>query len=296
MEETSNAVPTVSVIIVSYNTADLLMVCLDAVAAQEGVRVKATVVDNASADGSAAAVLRRHPGVTLIANSENVGFARANNQVIKDITDDYIVFLNPDTQLQPGALAAMAAYMTRHPAVGLAGGRLVNADGSHQPSVEARYPGQRYTDGRLAALPGDIAWVMGAFMIARRDIIFDVGGFDEQFFLYGEDIDLCLCIRQRGWAIGYADSAVAVHLGGQSERDTPTDALLGKKFKAEIRFYKKHYTAAEIRKISRKTRIQAHWRLATLSLQLFLNPADRGAVEKRNRYRLALKYFNSPVG
>ncbi|MFH1980539.1 MAG: glycosyltransferase family 2 protein [Pseudomonadota bacterium] len=281
---------TVSVIIVSYNTADHLMRCLDAVAEQAGVTVHATVVDNASADGSPEAVRRHHPGVDLIANTENLGFGRANNQVIRNVTDDYIVFLNPDTQLQTDALMAMVAYMERHPDVGLAGGRLANPDGSHQASVEHRYPGQRYTGGRLATLPGTIAWVMGAFMIVRRDLVKEIGGFDEQFFLYGEDIDLCLSIRQRGWAIGYADDAVAIHWGGESERDSLPEAVMRKKYAAEIRFYEKHYTAAEMTRIKRKTRLQALWRLAGLTPQMMVAPR-RSVIRDYHRYRLAWQMF-----
>lgn len=291
MNTPTDHTPTVAVIVVSYNTVDLITACLDAVAAQEGVDVHLLVVDNASADGSAAAVRRRHPGVTLIANTENVGFGRANNQALAGLTEDFIVFLNPDTRLAPDALKAMTDYMAGHPDVGLAGGRLVNPDMTPQASVERRYPGQRWTGGRLSSMPGDIAWVMGAFMMARRPVIEAVGGFDERFFLYGEDIDLCLCIRENGWAIGYADGAVAVHWGGQSERKTATSELLEKKFRAEICFYEKHYTPDEIARIRRKNRIQARWRIATLSLRLLFRPGDDTARSKRTRYRLALKHF-----
>ena len=114
----------------------------------------------------------------------------------------------------PGALAAMSAFLDGRPHVGLAGPRLVYLDGRAQESVSHRYLGQKYAPELYRGLKGEIAWVMGACMIAPAGVVRDVGGFDERFFLYGEEEDLCLRIRQAGWEIGFAGEAVGVHVGG----------------------------------------------------------------------------------
>jgi len=132
---------------------------------------------------------------------------------------------------------------------------------------------------------------MGSSMVARREAIEQVGGFDERHFLYGEDLDLCLSIRKAGWAIGFIESCRVLHVGGQSERDTPPATLLEKKMMAELRFFGKHYPPAAIRKIKRKNRIQALWRLATLRLQILLQPQNQTAAAKFLKYRLTRQIY-----
>jgi N-acetylglucosaminyl-diphospho-decaprenol L-rhamnosyltransferase len=206
----------ISIIIVNYNTGDFLAKCLDSVIAQSSVRAEVIVVDNASQDHSLDVIKNAFPWVTLIANSENVGFARANNQALKSCPGKYVYFLNPDTEVRQGALKKMIEFMEAYPETGLAGTCVVNPDGSFQPSVQKRYPGQKHAKQELKGLKGDIACVLGASMIARRSLVNDLGGFDERFFLYGEDQDLCLSIRKAGWAIGYIHNATVAHWGGKA--------------------------------------------------------------------------------
>ena len=177
-----------SVIIVSYNTADFLGRCLSSVTSQSGVTSEVIVVDNCSQDGSPDFLRKKFPWVKLIANDRNLGFSQANNQALKICKGRYVYYLNPDTEVQPNAFREKVDFMDSHPNVGLAGTRLVYPDGSLQSSVENHYPGQRYAQNELKGLRGDIAWVLGASMIARQALIRALEGFDENFFLYGEDL------------------------------------------------------------------------------------------------------------
>jgi N-acetylglucosaminyl-diphospho-decaprenol L-rhamnosyltransferase len=282
----------ISTIIVNYNTAGLLAACLNSVAARTEMRKEVIVVDNASQDESAAMVTHGFPWVKLISNEQNAGFARANNQALKVSSGEYVYFLNPDTVVQPGLFESMGRFMASHTDVGLAGTRILNPDGSVQSSVERRYPGQRRAQKDLRGLAGDIAWVLGASMIARRAIVEALGGFDEGFFLYGEEQDLCLRIRKKGWKIGFIADAAVVHWGGQSERNTPSMDLWKKKFAAELRFYRKHYSRGSILRIHRANVMQALWRIFSLKLTLPLCADKKPCLEKLNRYRLALKTFH----
>jgi len=282
----------ISTIIVSYNTAELLTACLKSVVSRSDLSVEVIVVDNASQDDSAARVSRDFPWVKLITNEQNAGFARANNQALNVSSGEYVYFLNPDAVVQPGAFEAMMRFMASHTDVGLAGTRILNPDGSVQPSVERRYPGERRAQKDLRGLAGEIAWVLGASMIARRVMVEDLGGFDEGFFLYGEEQDLCLRIRKKGWKIGFIPDAAVVHWGGQSERNTSAADLWKKKFAAELLFYRKHYSRGSVLRIHRANVVQALWRIFSLRLTLPLCLDKEVSLDKLNKYRLALKTFH----
>ena len=278
-----------SIVIVSYNTSDLIGTCLSSVTAADDVNKEVFVVDNASTDGSADFIRKNFPSVCLVANTENRGFAAANNQILPQCKGRYVFFLNPDTVVVSGALGKALSYMDAMPHVGLAGTKLINPDGTLQESVSYRYPGQKYTGRELSALKGSIACVQGSSMIVRSDVMKAVGGFDEGFFLYGEDQDLCLRIRKSGFEIGYIESAVVVHLGGQSERQTPLSELWQKKTTAELLFYRKHYQPESVARIKWANLLQACWRIATLNLTIpFLK--DRAKAEaKLAKYRVTCK-------
>ncbi len=274
----------VSVIIVSYQTADLIGPCLSSVISQKECRQEIIVVDNASTDGSSVFIADNFPGVRLISNTKNLGFAAANNQALPHCQGSYLLFLNPDTILQDGCLAAAITFMNSHPELGLAGLKILNPDGSDQESISYQYLSQRYTSGELAGLPGKIAAVMGAAMIAPREAINTVGGFDADFFLYGEDEDLCLRLRRRGFLIGYIPGARVIHYHGQSERRATAAEVWRKKIRAEYLFYRKHYRPETIARISRWELIKATWRLLTLQLGLPFMKNSHAAQEKIVKY------------
>ncbi len=277
--------PEVSVIIVSYNTEDFIGNCLRSVLAEEDCRKEIFVVDNGSTDGSVAYLGKAFPMVFLVANEENRGFGAANNQVLHRCRGKYIFFLNPDARLTRGALRALLSYMESNPHVGLAGTKLVDPDGTLQRSKSERYLGQEYTQDELSGLPGSIASVIGASMVVRADLAKKIGGFDEDFFLYGEDQDICLRVRKCGYEVGYIDEAVVIHSGGQSERNTTPLGVWDKKIRAEQIFYRKHYYPETVKRINREKVLKACWRIMMLTLSL---PFVKNKL--RTKYKLK-KYF-----
>ena len=281
--------PEVSIVIVTYHSADVIGSCLDSIGAGGDVSREVFVVDNASADGTAKFVRTLHPSVQLIANSDNRGFSAANNQAIPLCRGRYLFFLTPDAELAGGCLETAVRYMDENPAVGLVGTKVVYPDGSLQETISLRYPGEKHTTGELAGLKGSIACVLGASMIARAELIRAIGGFDEDYFLYGEDQELCLRIRQQGYEIGYIGEAVVRHIGGHSERASASADRWGRKARAEYIFYRKHYRPETIKRISREDRFKARWRTLTIPLTLpFLRDGD-AARDKLVKYRTILE-------
>jgi len=279
-------VPDVSVIIVSYNTSDLLVACLESVLASQGVVCEAFVVDNASHDGSAEIVRSKFPSIHVIANSDNRGFGTANNQALRVCNGRYVVFLNPDTTVEENSFKKMIAFMDKHPEIGLAGPRVLNPDGSQQESVSFRYPGHRFGAADLGQLPGNIACVLGACQIASRELLQKIGGFDEDFFLYGEDQDICLRIRKLGLEIGYMDDVTIMHHGGKSERTTPPAEVVRKKIRGEYLFYSKHYRSESIERLLLLQRRRSSWRIFFLRLRLQLMGSNGYAADKLARYQV----------
>jgi N-acetylglucosaminyl-diphospho-decaprenol L-rhamnosyltransferase len=268
--------PSVSVIIVSWNTRELLARCLLALekqteapasAALTASRCEVFVVDNASSDGSAKMVRERFPAVRLIANPDNVGFARANNQALRESTGTYVLLLNPDTEVQPGAVAVLVSFMDQHPEVGAAGARLVNPDLTLQLSghpaptlsrevwrlfhLDTLWPYARYPMSRWcldSATPVDV--VQGACMMVRRAALDRTGLLDEHFFIYSEEVDLCQRLRQTGWDVYWVPQAVVVHYGGQSTRQV-APSMFVHLYRAKVRYFRKHHglAAAQLYKL-----------------------------------------------
>jgi hypothetical protein len=204
-----------------------------------------------------------------------------------------IIYLNPDTIVKPDTLGKAVAFMDRHQDIGLAGAKILNPDGSLQESVSHRYPEEKFTRGETAGLAGSIACVLGAFMIARKSLLDELHGFDEDFFLYGEDQDLAWRIREKGFSIGYIEDAEVFHWGGQSEARTPPAAIFEKKLNAEYLFYAKHYKQDTIERIKRAQRLKAKFRLLTLHLSLRFSANKSKAQNKIDCYRLICKKTNA---
>jgi len=279
----------VSIIIVSYNSAALLTDCLTSLRAATGTEKELFVVDNCSTDKSTSLTAELFPEVILIINKENRGFGAANNQALKKCVGRYVIFLNPDTTVKPDTLQKAFAFMETNPHIGLAGARILNPDSTLQESVSYRYPGEKYTSGETVNLEGNIACVLGAFMIVRRPLIDELRGFDEDFFLYGEDQDLAWRVRERGFAVGYIEDAHVFHLGGQSETGTPPLALFEKKIKAEYLFYAKHYKPETIARIKKTEKMKALFRLITLKISFPFSLRKEVIKNKIERYLLVYK-------
>jgi GT2 family glycosyltransferase len=246
-----------AVAIVNRNTRDLLRDCLATVPAH----VTAVVIDNASTDGSAAMVATEFPHVHLIASARNPGYGAASNEAIRACAEPYVLLLNSDTLIHEGAVPALAAYLDAHPEVGVAGPRLLNHDGSLHPSCFP-FPGTlgwlvendpvsplvglvpplrrrtlRYAPPeRSTAVP----WVHGSALAVRRTAFEAVGGFDESFFMYFEEVDLCRRLAAAGWEIHFVHPARVTHLGGASTRQVRTEMAVAH-FRSTLHFYRRHY-------------------------------------------------------
>jgi len=224
-----------SIILVSYNTADLLAQCLERLrAAAPALQREIIVVDNASHDRSAELIRTQHPECRLIENRENLGFGRANNQALHAASGRYVLLVNPDVLVEPDSIAKTVAYMEAHPACGILGVRLVGPDGRLQPSaryfptpwnvflqragLERFFKGTRTIDepGWDHASVRHCDWVPGCFYLVRKALIDQVGLFDPRFFLYYEEVDHCRAAKKAGWEVVFYPGTSAVHLQGQS--------------------------------------------------------------------------------
>ena len=234
---------TVAVIVVNFNTTALTRACIEAAAVDlAGVEWSAIVVDNASADGGLDP-LRDLPRTTVIANTRNAGFATAVNQAAKTTDARLLWLLNPDCEVRTGAFAALRETLDRHPDCAIAAPQLLNEDGSVQASARGEpsawtglfgrntlltrfFPAAKVARRNLPAADlvaagvesAPVDWVMGAGMLVRREPFDLVGGFDERYFLYWEDADLCHRLRERGYSTRYVPRARVSHPGGASAK------------------------------------------------------------------------------
>lgn len=229
----------ISIIIVNWNVREHLERCLSSLLTQQGCLFEVFVVDNASNDASAALVAERFPQVRLIANTQNVGFARANNQALLEAKGAVLLLLNPDTILPKDALRRTVQYFAAHTEVGILGCRLQHSDGSPQRSV-LRFPTfcsqalvllkvQAFTQKPLPlqryyaldfdyAHDADVEQVMGSFFALRRAVYDAIGPLDKQYFVWFEEVDYCRRARAAGWRVRYTPSITVTHVGAESAR------------------------------------------------------------------------------
>lgn len=228
--------PVVSAIVVSYNTRRMTLDCLRALHADlADLPAEVWVVDNASTDGSVEDIRAEFPNVRLIANEQNLGFGAANNQAMKLARGEFLLLLNSDAFPVEGATRAMVDYLRRRTEVGVVGPKLLNLDGSMQRSCyRFPSPGQAWRENLWISIlfanhPSlgdyqrwkhdhacDVEWVIGACLLARREVFERAGGFDERFFMYAEETDWQRRVRADGWRIAFFPGAQVTHLGGAS--------------------------------------------------------------------------------
>lgn len=289
---------TLSIIIVSWNTRELLDKCLASIFANPPAgEFEVLVVDNHSSDGSLLLVKTHYPQVRLIENRENLGFARGNNQAIQQSKGDYVLLLNPDTEIKSGALQELVVYLDANPTVGAAGARMLNPDGSLQPSCSPtptlarellrmfHLPGMR-SDGYYAMehwdknLPRDVDVLLGACLILRREVLDQIGLLDEAYFVYSEEVDLCLQVQRAGWRLAWVPQAEVVHYGGQSTQQI-AEAMFLSLYQGKILFFRKHYGWAAVQVYKMILFLAALGRLLITPIALLSTPS-------RRRQRLAL--------
>lgn len=244
----------ISIVIVSYNVRRYLQQCLDSVrTALAGMDGEVFVVDNASQDDTMAVLPAQYPWVTFVANAENVGFARANNLAIRQSTGQYVLLLNPDTTVAEQTLREAVRFMDEHPRAGGAGVMMHNEDGTVAPESRRAVPtpwvsalkmlgftGRYYMSHLPWDTPCRIEVISGAFCLLRREALDRIGLLDEDFFMYGEDIDLSYRLLKDGWENWYLPLPI-VHFKGKSTRKSDY-RYVHVFYQAMLIFFRKHYS------------------------------------------------------
>jgi len=258
-----------SIIIVSYNTKNLLVSCVKSIQEYtKGIKFEIIVVDNDSKDGSAEAA--KNLGVTVLKNNENLGFAAANNQGVKISNGKYLLFLNSDTEIHDNVLGEIVPWMNLNPKAGIATCALKNKDGSLQatggyfPTLSRVFSWMTIQDlpfvdniikpfhpyhSKSLFFKGDsfykakkeLDWVTGAFLLTRCDILEKAGSWDESFFMYVEEVDLCYRVKKLGYEVWYMPEWGITHLGGASSKNE--EFSLVSEYQGLKKFYKKHFPA-----------------------------------------------------
>ncbi len=307
---------TVSVIVVSFNTRDLLRECLAALRAEcarlpEGLSAEILVVDNASRDGSAEMVAAEFSGpgtpVRLIRSEVNLGFGVANNRAIEAARGRYLILLNSDAFFHSGALARAIAHAEVDPSAGVGGARLVGRDGAWQPAARmfpsilrdafvltglaSRFPRSRFFSAAERtwadpAMPAEVDWVTGAFMIVRRSALAKAGLFDPAFFLYCEEVDLCRRVKDAGFRVLYWPDIVVTHLHGESSRQV--DAQVFSENESQVVLWRMRSTFLYYRKHHGAKVWLALWLEKSLYSLRFLRNRFSPAPARRERARQAV--------
>jgi len=297
------------VVVVSYNTRDLTRNCLTSVRdalAHKGLDGRVWVVDNGSADGSVEMLRSEFPDVRLLVSQENLGFARGNNLALEDIArlgapPRYVLLLNSDTVVQPDALGHLVRFMDEHPAAGAAGARLVYGDGGFQHSafrfptlamallefwplnhrltnsrLNGRYPRRLYEGGE----PFAIDHPLGAALMARWEAIREVGFLDPAFFMYCEEVDWCLRLKQAGWSVYTVPQAVITHLEGASAKQF-REAMFVALWRSRFLLFDKHYSALYRCLARRIVRAGMRKEIRNVRRQVADGVLDRDGAERR---------------
>ena len=299
----------VSICVVNWNTRELLNNCLHSVLADgQQVTFEVIVVDNASRDKSADMVRAEFPQVRLIANSENVGFARANNQAFQLARGRHVLLLNSDTEVLAGALVRLARYLDEHRQVGVVGPKILHPDGVSQRScwrgfpslqfgfVDAFYLWRLIPHSRLVQSSGwfdvsddeptEVDHILGACMMVRREVIDQVGGMDEGFFLFCEETDWCYRIKKGGWKVCFLPTAEIIHFGQQSTNQVP-EQTLPEKYRNYVRFYRGHENPSRLQELVLKGTIV----VAGLLRIALWTWRSRAASQREHAWRMRYGYW-----
>lgn len=235
-----------SIITVNYNVKEFLQNLIHSIhKAALNLSYEIIIVDNASSDGSVEFITEKFPEVTLIANEKNLGFGKANNQALKIAKGNYVLLINPDAIVSEDTFTKMISFFEGHPAVGLAGCKILNPDGTLQLACRRSFPGpwtsfckvtglsNLFPNSRLFARYNltykdenesyEVDAISGSFMMMKREVYEKAGGFDEDYFMYGEDLDLCYRIQQAGYKVFYVHETQIIHYKGESTRRSSLD-------------------------------------------------------------------------
>lgn len=283
----------VSVLIVNYNSGSYAKDCIYSLLKQQYINLEIILVDNASQDDSVKELREAFKNkILLIESQENLGFARANNLAASKASGDYLLILNPDTLIyESSAISKLVNFLNQNPEMGMVGPVIEEPRKGKIVLPRLRYPsssGLKYSH-KLLHLPGEIAWILGACMLVRKSIYEKISGFDPEYFLYGEDADICLRIRLAGYEIGYCDNVKITHVAGASEFGADSlDKWLRKK-RGVFLFCIKNFDRRDALKSAQVAIIKSRIYLSTLYLtSLFRNQKGVTFIDKKHRLQATI--------
>lgn len=290
---------TIAVCIINYNTRDLLRECLHSILVQTVDEI--VVVDNASADCSVEMMKAEFPSIPLLALGKNLGFGAASNRGIKACNSEQIVLLNADTQMKTGSLQALRNYLEDHPQAAIIGPRILNPDGTLQTSC-FQFPTplhiflyisglylwiprlpvlKRRTLQKMASASArPVPWILGAALAFRRETFEALGGFDENFFMYFEEVDLCYRLFSQDKQIHFVPQAEIVHVGGGSTAQARSSSYI-QFFASLAQFYRKHYSRLLLTELVFSVKVVALFKMTCdfFLLQMTHDSTKRSALE-----------------
>lgn len=306
-----------SIIIVNWNVAALLSACLDSILRNnislnavddERLSAEIIVVDSASSDDSLAMLRARYPQITLIAESENVGFTRGNNIGLRAARGRHLLLLNPDTEIIDDALHKLVAYVDAHPDVGIVGPNTRNSDGSYQ-STRRRFPTLTtayfestwlqpyaprhildtfYVNDASEDATLDVDWVQGSALLARREVYEHIGGLDEGYVMFCEELDWCHRAKDNGWRVVYVGDARIIHHGGKS-----TEQVTARKHihfqQSKLRYVHKHHGAFEAQMLRLFLLASYTWEIAVEGFKALLGHKRELRQTRIDAYRQILR-------
>ncbi|WP_157271638.1 glycosyltransferase family 2 protein [Azohydromonas aeria] len=306
-----------SIIIVNWNSRDLLADALDSVRdTVRGITYEVIVIDSGSFDGCAEMLEKSYGWVRFIQSATNLGFAKANNEAYRHAQGDVLLFLNPDTKVLGSAIQDMLQALKRRPDAGLVGPKLLNGDGSVQETCIRAFPTlvnqlldsdflrRRFPDSRLwgkrelgtvDALPKPVQALSGASLMVSRAVFERVGLFSTDYFMYSEDMDLCLKAARLGFQAYYVPSAVVVHYGGASSAQSPTSSFSAvMRLESQWRFFRKMHSAPYAAAYRAAMFVASLLRIAALAVMLPLQMAkpapQRGALHSLRKWAARLRW------
>lgn len=300
-----------SIVIVSWNTRELLRKCLASIYAYPlDEPFEIWVVDNASTDGSGEMVKQQFPEVNLIENQNNPGFAGANNQGIRQSCAEFVLLLNPDTEVLPGALKNLMAFMKASPKVGACGSRVLNPDKTLQissypiPTLSREFWRLFHLDTLWAygvydmqkwptKAPRQVEVLLGACILVRAAVLDEIGLMSEDYFMYTEEVDLCYRIAKSRWQIYWVPNSEIIHYGGQSTRQVSRQMFI-QLYKSKVLFFKKHYGTLSAFLYKLILLSAAGFRLALSPFAfLYQSPVREARLELAHNYRQLVKVLFS---
>ncbi len=272
-----------SIIIVNWNVQELLDRCLASIYAADlpPGSFEIIVVDSASQDDSVAMAREKYPAVRLLAQAENVGFTRGNNIGLAQAQGDFLLLLNPDTEVSRNALGTLVEYLQDNLSVGIVGPHTLNSDGSHQ-STRRRFPTLKTgifestwlaraapssveRDYRMLESDDDditmVDWVQGSALMLRRELYWEIGGLDDAYVMYSEELDYCRRAKNAGWQVAYHGGAIITHHGGKSSEQVAAQTLIHF-HTSKLRYFRKHHGFGHYVLLRTVLLLQFAWQLA----------------------------------